>query len=127
MSRDRHTCPRRMQEMGPWDREENLDRWSKRSGLVKSKEPACTFCGSMQPDRFMHLIEHGYELGTTVKDYKAYLHNPTGGTVGKFYYQHLDEEQKLRFIHLLNSREVNIGVPGYFPVLPFFCRPNPAG
>lgn len=40
----------------------------------------------------------------------------------KFYFYHLSDEQKLKFIDLLNQRQINIGVPGRFYVLPFFAR-----
>lgn len=39
----------------------------------------------------------------------------------KFYFYHLSEEEQLKFIDLLNRKEVNIGIPGYFYVLPFFA------
>ena len=116
-----------MQELGAWDRAENLDRWSRRMGFAKSRELACSFCGSMHPDRFMELMERDHTLGTTTKNYKAYVQEPMGKMIGKFYYQHLSEEQRLQFIDMLNSNLVHIGAPGYFHVLPFFCRSNPAG
>lgn len=39
----------------------------------------------------------------------------------KFYYQHLDDDQKREFIDLVNSGQMEIGYPGYFYRLPFFC------
>jgi len=45
---------------------------------------------------------------------------PTDET--KFYFQHLDEEQKQRFIELHNEGKLKIGMPGHFYALPFFCR-----
>lgn len=85
--RNRQTCPRRMSEFGPWDRVENKDRWSRHHGFVGSNEPTCTFCGSLRPDRFIELVEAGYVVGPTDKNYKAYLDDQQGGSrVGKFYY-----------------------------------------
>ena len=40
----------------------------------------------------------------------------------KFYFQHLSEEQRHEFIDLLNTKQVQFSYPGYFYVLPFFCR-----
>lgn len=40
----------------------------------------------------------------------------------KFYFQHLSEEQRGRFIELYNDKRLNIGYPGYFYNLPFFCK-----
>jgi hypothetical protein len=40
---------------------------------------------------------------------------------GKFYFQHLDEVGKHRFIELLNAKALNVGAPGHFYRLPFFC------
>lgn len=42
----------------------------------------------------------------------------------KFYFQHLSLEQKKRFVELLNQKKVNIGYPGRFYVLPYFCVPS---
>jgi hypothetical protein len=39
----------------------------------------------------------------------------------KFYFQHFDRDQQARFINLLNVKAVNIGYPGHFYRLPFFC------
>lgn len=109
------TCPRRMNEMGPWEREEGMDRFKKGGGLA-GQEMSCSFCGSMPPEDFMQAVRDGKEIGPTDKNYKAYV----GSTEGKFYYQHLDEEQRKEFIDLLNQRKVNIGYPGHFYILPFF-------
>ncbi len=40
----------------------------------------------------------------------------------KFYFQHLDDDGRTRFVELLNARVLNIGVPGHFYVMPFFAR-----
>jgi hypothetical protein len=41
----------------------------------------------------------------------------------KFYFQHLDVEERKRFVELLNAKKIKIGYPGYFYQLPFFCVP----
>lgn len=78
MGRQRQTCPRRMLEMGPWKYEEGLDQWERDHGLVgfQERELSCSFCGSLHPDRFMELLEQGWVVGPTDKNYKAYLSEP---------------------------------------------------
>lgn len=39
----------------------------------------------------------------------------------KFYFQHLSVDERKRFVELLNAKKLNIGYPGRFYVLPFFC------
>lgn len=138
------TCPRRMQDFGPWDRQEGLDNWR--------EDARCSFCGSLNPDVLMQRLEAGdVELGPTDKSYKVYVRNSGGApflqtyrdcprgsaphmaeecthwvtrevSETKFYFQHLSADQQRRFIELLNARKVKFGYPGHFYVLPFFCR-----
>lgn len=82
---------------------------------------ACSHCGSMHPDDFMRAIEAGVEVEPTDKGYKAYLRGAPGP--GKFYYQHLTQAQRDRFIELHNSKVMKIGYPGHFYVKPYFTRP----
>jgi hypothetical protein len=54
-----------------------------------------------------------------------------GPTVtAKFYFQHLSEDEKKRFIELLNAKKMKLAFPGHFYRLPFFCArvdaPKPA-
>lgn len=49
-----------------------------------------------------------------------------GHTVAKFYYQHLDEQQRAEFIELYNAKTMLLAYPGRFYVTPYFCR-NCAG
>lgn len=79
-----------------------------------SEKQTCSYCGSLHPDEFMKRIEAGDEVGPTDKNYKAYLGDH------KFYFQHLSEDQKTRFVELLNQRAIKIGYPRHFYVLPFF-------
>lgn len=41
---------------------------------------------------------------------------------GKFYFQHLDTEQRKRFIELLNAKAIKLGMPGHFYVAPYFTK-----
>ena len=43
----------------------------------------------------------------------------------KFYFQHLSQADRDRFIKLHNADKMNIGFPGHFYTMPFFCRPMP--
>ena len=72
------TCPRRVGEFGPWEREEGLDDWDSPGGMIGQEQvgPSCSFCGSLHPDRFMELIREGWLVGPTDKNYKAYLAQP---------------------------------------------------
>ncbi len=74
----KQTCPRRISDLGPWERKEGLDRWTTGHGLVGQEQVglSCSFCGSLHPDRFMELIREGWIIGPTDKSYKAYLESP---------------------------------------------------
>jgi hypothetical protein len=70
-----HSCPRRSeapyQTPGP-------DTWTTGHGLggQDAAGPSCSYCGSLNPDRFMELVRQGWEIGPTDKNYKAYLGKP---------------------------------------------------
>lgn len=117
------TCPRRMSDFGPWERDENLDLWEIRDQLHKGLVARhCSFCGSLHPDDFMTLLIEGWQLGTTDKNYKAYLGAPEGRTETKFYYQHLSEDQRKQFVELYNQRKITFQGGFGFSRLPFFMR-----
>lgn len=100
-------CPRR-DEVPALPFQENEDQWRENG--------TCSFCGSMCPGTFMDDIKAGAELGPTDKSYKVYMPN------GKFYFQHLSPEQQQEFVQLLNTKQLKIGMPGHFYVLPFFIQ-----
>jgi hypothetical protein len=131
MTNDTFTCPRRHED-GTADPESpfviagpDLDEWVVRDdpqypGLLNTGMPACSYCGSLNPDFFMEKIEsEGWTVGPTDKSYKAYVRS-TEGPQGKFYFQHLSDEQKVKFVELLNKRSLSIGVPGHFYKKPYF-------
>lgn len=114
------TCPRRMNEMGPWESVEGLD---------DIKHAHCTFCGSLDPAVFMARLEAGdVELGATDKNYKVYVINKGGepfsdrGDRTKFYFPHLSVDQKKRFVDLHNERKIDMGRFNFY-VLPYFMAP----
>lgn len=83
----------------------------------------CSYCGSLSEDAFFAAIEKGCELGPTDKDYKVYVGGQKVGGTGKFYFEHMSEAGKHKFIDLLNAKKINIGAPGRFYVRPFFIAP----
>lgn len=65
------TCPRRTD--GVTDR----DRWETGHGLISQHaELSCSYCGSLQPARFMELVAEGWPVTPTDKGYKAYIGRP---------------------------------------------------
>lgn len=80
----------------------------------------CSYCGSVSQVAFLAFVEAGGEIGPTDKDYKVYLHGDSAPG-GKFYFYHLDDDGKDRFIELYNEQRIKFGMPGYLYVLPFFC------
>jgi hypothetical protein len=102
------TCPRRYEQFHSVP-QEDADHWRDAG--------TCSYCGSLSPSKFFEALYAGTELGPTNKNYKVYV----GGT-SKFYFQHLSEDQRNEFITAYNDHIITIGYPGYFYVLPFFCR-----
>jgi hypothetical protein len=116
------TCPRR-RENG-MDRDDspltlsgqNLDEWR--------TDDTCSYCGSVSQETLFKCIEAGAEIGPTDKSYKIYVRGGDApGPMPKFYFQHLDEEGRKRFIDLVNEQKMNIGYPHHFYVLPYFAHP----
>lgn len=120
MSRNTHTCPRRVENGTEGVR--NKDRYRKGHGII-GQARGCTYCGSMSPEDFLAACHAGAELGPTDKSYKVYVKGGKGdGPNGaKFYFQHLTQLQRGEFIQLLNDKKLNIGYPGRFYVLPYFA------
>lgn len=109
-----HRCPRR--DDAPFNpstnkSDETPDTWR--------SDEICSYCGSMSQAAFFAAIENGAELGPTDKNYKVYVHSDGSE---KFYFQHLDTDGRAQFIVLMNERKINIGVPGYFYMLPYFVQ-----
>lgn len=133
---DVQTCPRRIQEAGPWEHSENLDTWLQEARHEEGPTPYCSFCGSLHPEKFLELVTEGWVVEPTDKSYKAYLRQvlameertaepgeplpPIACGRSKFYYQHLSEEQRQHFVDLYNDNTMRLGLPGYFYQMPFF-------
>lgn len=102
------SCPRRSE--APYQiTPPETDNWDKGT---------CSYCGSISQEDFLAAVEAGEEIGPTDKSYKAYIHS---GSFRKFYFQHLDESGRAKFIELYNNKTMKLGYPGYFYTRPFFC------
>lgn len=118
-----------------------------RGEAIWGADECCSFCGSLNPNVFMERIENGtLLLEPTNKNYKVYIsphkdsiplkqsvregfqgENPSEWNwtlkdvdYGKFYFQHLSDEQMKKFVELLNRKEVKFNLVRGFTVLPFF-------
>lgn len=119
---DTFTCPRRLENGNPEAYGGlNSDTYREGRGGLVGQARGCSYCGSMSPDDFMEAVRAGTKIGPTDKNYKAYV----GEMEGKFYFQHLSDDQKKEFIDLLNDKKVNLGYPGYFYNLPYFASVAP--
>lgn len=113
------SCPRRFSfDPAP------SDLWEKRNysdGITH-----CSYCGCMNNDTFMELLENEkITIGTTDKNYKVYVHmrDDTSEVLrANFYFQHLTEEQKRRFVDLYNDNKVHFDQGGDFYVTPYFMK-----
>ena len=77
----------------------------------------CNYCGSMHPDRFFRNIKEGIKLSPTDKNYKVYVETGKHG-MDKFYWYHLNEEEKKKFVSLMNEGKVKNGLS--FPAVTLF-------
>lgn len=81
-------CPRRLNEFGPWDHEENdADSWR--------VDGTCSFCGGIKPEKVLELIKSGHTITRTDKNYKIYINGPdvpNGKGMDKVYLQHFNRE-----------------------------------
>lgn len=129
---ENHTCPRRAED--GTDRDDspfkfagsNRDTYTQGHGIV-GQGRGCSYCGSMHPDDFLEALREGAELGVTDKNYKAYVrgYKNDGPNGAKFYYQHLNAEQRAEFIRLLNEGTVRFEGGMGFTVLPYFITWTP--
>ena len=96
----------------------------------------CSWCGSIHPDQFMHLVRTHCVLTPTDKEYKVYVDETvarivTGDTneivtpphQRKFYFQHLGVADRVAFKELHNAGQLSIGYPGNCYVVPYFMVP----
>jgi hypothetical protein len=142
---DEFQCPRGPEDGGPF-----TEAFSGKAHWEAGD--TCSYCGSISEKRFFECVEEGGEVGPTDKSYKAYLSSGASAppfkqtyracpkdatctgpkdcthwttrdtTDAKFYFQHLSEDGRRRFIDLVNAKKIKIGMPGHFYVTPFFTR-----
>lgn len=87
----------------------------------------CSYCGSLSPESFWRAIRAEMELGPTDKNYKVYVKAADVRGAGKLYFQHLPDDDKIRFIDAINAGILRFGYPGHFYRLPYFIAPaNPS-
>lgn len=119
-----HSCPRRLELGG---KPLGLpDKWLKEAREYK----ICNYCGSLHPDNFMEMVEKGYVIGPTDKNYKVYVDKMVDERlcrVGKFYFQHLSMPQRQKFVELYNDSKIVFDSPGYLYVPPYFTKPQLPG
>jgi hypothetical protein len=133
------TCPRRSEDFmldGPFV-------GAGRGQDTFRTDHTCSYCGSLDQNIFMERLERGdVSLTPTNKNYKVYVRNQGGEQFSqtyrdcykpdicthwvtremsetKFYFQHLSEDQRKRFIELVNAG-AKLEYPGRFYRLPFF-------
>lgn len=105
------TCQRRFDDFAYGYGIENKDSWIQRSG-----KQYCSYCGSLSSEDFFKLAESCAKITPTDKSYKVYIEND------KLYFQHLSENDKAKFVDLLNAYKLNIAYPFYFYTLPYFVN-----
>jgi hypothetical protein len=86
----------------------------------------CSYCGSMSEDDFFSAVDAGAEIGPTDKSYKVYV-TGAGHSHAKFYFQHLSDSGRDKFIDAVNAKRMKFGFPGHLYVMPFFCAPISRG
>lgn len=78
--------------------------------MVWRVDDTCSYCGSLNGDILMARIEAGtIRLKGSDKNYKIYVEATEGSeplSAIKFYFQHLSEVQKIRFVELWNEKRI---------------------
>lgn len=55
--------------------------------------------------------------------YRRVIMGKASATISaKFYFQHLSDQERDRFIELLNAKKMKLAMPGHFYVTPFFAK-----
>lgn len=70
---EKHTCLNRTQQLGPWEKTENIDTWD-----LVGDDLCCSFCGSIKPSNLIQLVkDKGFAIiEPTRKGYKWYINRP---------------------------------------------------
>jgi hypothetical protein len=106
------TCPRRS-ELGVASQVfKDPDYWR--------LDNTCSYCGGLNPERFLEEVRNGAEVEPTNKSYKAYVH--VNKRMYKIYFQHFNDPHKKEFVRLYNDHTMKIGYPGCFYAKPYFVQ-----
>lgn len=115
---DAITCPRRMNQTGPWEHDPDLDRWKSGDEAWEKfpwpwKPRRCSFCGSLHPDDAMRLLREGWvEEKATGKQYKAYFYPPAkvsamrAGLTGESEYDSHPKPPAKLYVYHLNKEQI---------------------
>lgn len=87
---------------------EARDRWMATDFVGRVRLAAC----ADHADNVELAIEHEWQQMPAASGH--------GSVRAKFYYQHLSSDQMDRFIELVNAKQMKVGPPSCFYVLPFF-------
>lgn len=66
-------------------------------------------------------VRMGSSQDSALRMVESDLSIKAGRDVGKFYFQHLSDEQRSEFIELYNNKTMKVGYPGHFYRRPFFA------
>lgn len=103
-------CPRQKYEAVMQVQKDHVSHWC--------DDRTCSYCGSMMPEDVFKAIDEGKKITPTDKNYKIYVDDTK-----KFYFQHFSKEDQDKFIEAHNAKRINFAYPGYFYVIPYFCKP----
>ena len=82
--------------------------WAAGQRILYDKPRTCSYCGGAHPDDVIALMERGWWVEATDKNYKRYLHAPSGlpepSPPVKIYVQHFSEAQVDRFNKIILAK-----------------------
>ena len=110
-------CPRQLSEATLEVQRRYESKWR--------RDGTCNYCGSLNADALFKAVKAGAEIIPTDKNYKIYIRGETAPDVHgtcKFYFQHFTQDERKKFIDLLNENRIILGYPHYFYVPPFFIK-----
>lgn len=104
-------CPRRDESFARVSNYPQEDEWG--------SDRTCSYCGSLDPEIALKLIEEGNEVEPTDKNYKIYIRGANTPS-GKCYLPHFSPDQGQKFTELYNEKRMKLAYPGRFYVRPYF-------
>jgi hypothetical protein len=107
------TCPKRKEVSILTESNIGKDFWD--------ADETCSYCGGLNPSRFLELAALGTLVTPTDKEYKCYIEYGPHKMM-KFYFPHLTLDQMREFIELYNNKTMKLKYPGYFYIMPYFVN-----